>query len=427
MNALPLTLKKQNNNRELSNILLFFTGKSVSVFGSAIYTFAMSLYVLKATGSGLSFAGTLILGIVPAIILNPFAGAIADKYNKKKMIIIMDILNGMLLIGVYLFTQIYDLHLTIIYITTFMMTIFTTFFAVSVEASKPNIVSDEKLLNINSISRIIDSISQITGPMLGGLVFAILDIRTFIIINGISYIFSALCETFIDFNFNKKNTKIVETATKKSIFTDIKDGFMYLIERDNLKGLFGLMVSLNFFLGFALTVPMPYMINTVLKLGSSEFGIIEGAFPVGIIVGALFVKKVCEKVSYSKLLKTISYVLAGCMIALGLPVLLMGLNFLNIVYVVYYVVVMAFFGITISMIDIPLAYLIQRVIPEEYRGRVMSLSVSFCKVMFPIALLISGALLNMVPTYIMPISGGALLLLLNVVSLKKVGLDSIIQ
>jgi MFS family permease len=426
MKALELIINKQNNNRELRNILLFFTGKSISVFGSAIYTFAMSLYVLKATGSGLSFAGTLILGIVPAIILNPIAGAIADKYNKKAMTIIMDILNGILLIGVYLFSQIYDLNLTIIYLTTFVMTVFTTFFAVSVESSKPNIVSDKKLLNINSVSRIIDSISQITGPMLGGLVFAVLDIRTFIVINGVSYIFSALCETFIDFNFNKQNREIVETPAKLSIFADIKDGFKYLIERDNLKGLFGLMVSLNFFLGFAVTVPMPYIINTVLKLGSSEFGIIEGAFPIGIIVGALFVKKVCEKVSYSKLLKTISYMLSAFMFALGLPILLKSLNFLNIVYVVYYVVIMAAFGITISMIDIPIAYLIQRIIPDEYRGRVMSLSVSLCKVMFPIALLISGALLNMLPTYVMPVSGGAMLLLLNIFSLKKVGLNNII-
>lgn len=422
MKALELTVKKQNINRELTNIILFFTGKSVSVFGSAIYTFAMSLYVLKATGSGLSFAGTLILGIVPAIILNPIAGAIADKYNKKTMTITMDILNGVLLIGVYLFSRIYTLSTPVIYITTFIMTIFTTFFAVSVEASKPNIVSDKKLLNINSLSRIIDSISQISGPMLGGLVFAVLDIRSFIIINGVSYIFSALCEIFIDFNYNKKNIEASEAPAKLSIITDISDGFKYLMEKENLKGLLGLMVSLNFFLGFSITVPMPYMINTVLKLGSSEFGIIEGAFPVGIIVGAIFVKKVCEKVPYPKLLKTISFIISACMLALGVPVLLMGLNFLNIVYVVYYVVIMTFFGITISMIDIPIAYLIQSIIPEEYRGRVMSLSVSLCKVMFPIALLISGFLLNMVPTYVMPFTGGALLLMLNIFSLKKVDL-----
>jgi hypothetical protein len=420
MNAFELTIKKQINNIELRNILLFFTGKSVSVFGSAIYTFAMSLYVLKATGSGLSFAGTLILGIVPAIILNPIAGAVADKYNKKTMAITMDLLNGVLLIGVYLFSRAYHLSITVIYLTTFIMTIFTTFFAVSVEASKPNIVSDKKLLNINSLSRIIDSISQISGPMLGGLVFAVLDIRSFIIINGVSYIFSAFCEVFIDFEYNKKSTDTSEASADLSIFTDIKDGFKYLMEKENLKGLLCLMVSLNFFLGFSITVPMPYIINTVLKLSTSEFGIIEGAFPVGIIVGAIFVKKVCEKVSYPRLLKIISFTLSACMLALGLPILIIELNFLNIVYVVYYVVIMNTFGIAVSMIDIPIAYLIQSIIPEEYRGRVMSLTVSLCKVMFPIALLISGALLNIVPTYVMPFTGGALLLMLNIFSLKKV-------
>jgi hypothetical protein len=221
-----------------------------------------------------------------------------------------------------------------------------------------------------------------------------------------------LCEAFIDFNYNKKNAENPKPVAKSGILADIKDGFKYLMERENLKGLLGLMVSLNFFLGFSITVPMPYMVNTVLKLGSSEFGIIEGAFPVGIIVGALFVKKVCDKVPYPKLLKAISFVLSACTLALGVPVLLKALNFLNIVYVVYYVVIMAILGIAISMIDIPIAYLIQSIIPEEYRGRVMSLSVSLCKVMFPVALLISGILLNMVPTYVMPFSGGALLFML---------------
>ncbi|MBL2323067.1 MFS transporter, partial [Klebsiella pneumoniae] len=85
------------------------------------------------------------------------------------------------------------------YTTTFLMTVFTTFFGIGLEAAKPNIVSKERLMSLNSISKIIDSISLILGPMLGGIVFAVFDMKTFIIINGISFILSAISILFINF------------------------------------------------------------------------------------------------------------------------------------------------------------------------------------------------------------------------------------
>jgi MFS family permease len=193
---------KINSRNEINNLLLFSTGKLISIFGTSIYSFAMGLYVLNMTGSGLSFAATLVLGIIPAIIINPFAGVIADRFDKKKMVISMDLLNGIMLIAVFFLSSFYGLSIPVIYITTFMLTVFTTFFGVSLEAAKPNLVSLNRLMDINSISKIIDSFSSILGPMIGGMVFAFVDVKLFIIANGISFIFSAICEIFIDFKFN---------------------------------------------------------------------------------------------------------------------------------------------------------------------------------------------------------------------------------
>lgn len=61
------------------------------------------------------------------IIINPFAGVIADKVDKKKLVVCMDLLNGGVLIAVYIFSSNYGLNLFIIYTTTFLMTVFTTF------------------------------------------------------------------------------------------------------------------------------------------------------------------------------------------------------------------------------------------------------------------------------------------------------------
>ncbi|MDM5427976.1 MFS transporter [Bacillus mycoides] len=423
MGSLRLHIENKKRNQELRNICLYSIAKTVSISGSSIYSFALGLYVLQITGSALNFAITLILGTIPMIVMNPFAGVIADKVDKKKLVICMDLLSGCLLITVYILSSYYGLNLFIIYTTTFLMTVFTTFFGIGLEAAKPNIVSKERLMSINSISKIIDSVSLILGPMLGGIVFAVFDIKIFIIINGISFILSGISILFIHFKLFEFN--INEECPKRRInfIKDIKEGFSYLIEKESLKNTFRILISLNFFLGFAVTVPLPYIINTVLNLSSKQFGIIQGTFPVGMIIGAILVKKITNRFSYSYLLKKLSSMLAVFMIISGIPVLFKSFEVNDFVYVITYCVVMFFLGLIIALIDIPLIYFMQKEIPDEYRGRVLSIGLSIGKMMQPIALALSGLLLNYIPAYTLPITGGIVFLILNKAYSNKLNLE----
>ncbi|PEG09839.1 MFS transporter [Bacillus wiedmannii] len=419
MGSLRLHIENKKRNQELRNICLYSIAKTVSIFGSSMYSFALGLYVLQITGSALNFAITLILGTIPMIVLNPFAGVIADKVDKKKLVICMDLLSGCLLIAVYILSSYYGLNLFIIYTTTFLMTVFTTFFGIGLEAAKPNIVSKERLMSINSISKIIDSVSLILGPMLGGIVFSVFNIKTFIIINGISFILSGIALLFIHFKLFEYN--INEENSKRGVhfIKDIKEGFSYLLEKESLKNTFHILISFNFFLGFAVTVPLPYIINTVLNLGSKQFGIIQGTFPVGMIIGAIVVKKITDRFSYSYLLKKLSSMLSVFMIILGIPVLFKSFEVNDLVFVITYCVVMIFLGLIIALIDIPLIYFMQNEIPDEYRGRVLSIGLSIGKMMLPIAMALSGLLLNYIPAYTIPIVGGFLYLIVIKVSSNR--------
>ncbi|MGG0301653.1 MFS transporter [Bacillus albus] len=419
MGSLRLHIENKKSNQELKNICLYSIGKTVSILGSSIYSFALGLYVLQITGSALNFAITLILGTIPMIVLNPFAGVIADKVDKKKLVVCMDLLSGCLLITVYIVSSHYGLNLFIIYTTTFLMTVFTTFFGIGLEAAKPNIVSKERLMSINSISKIIDSVSLILGPMLGGIVFSIFNIKTFIIINGISFILSGIALLFIHFRLFEYNINERNSKRGVNFIKDIKEGFSYLLEKESLKNTFHILISFNFFLGFAVTVPLPYIINTVLNLGSKQFGIIQGTFPVGMIIGAIVVKKITDRFSYSYLLKKLSSMLSVFMIILGIPVLFKSFEVNDLVFVITYCFVMIFLGFIIALIDIPLIYFMQNEIPDEYRGRVLSIGLSIGKMMLPIAMALSGLLLNYIPAYTIPIVGGFLYLIVIKVSSNR--------
>ena len=399
----------------MKNLGLFIIGKLISVFGSAIYTFAIGLYVLKQTGSGFSFALTLFVGLIPTIIFSPVAGYMSDRFDKKKIVVFMDFSNGMMFLILFMLTLKFELNQPMIYISTFMTTVFTTFFGIAFEAAKPNLVADEKLMSINSLSKVIDSTALILAPVLGGLIFAFTDIKTFILINAVCFIFSAGIETMIDFNYNIKST--VEINDDGGFVEDIKDGLTYIRKSSEIVKMINVLVILNFFISFSVTVPLPYIINNLLNLSSNQYGIIQGAFPVGMILGAVAVGKIIEKIDYMKLLIFSSITLSVAIALLGLPLVLADAS--SLAYMIYYISVMVIFGIAISFIDVPILWLMQKTIPDNLRGKVLSISMSIVKLIAPLGLVISGMIINSVPVYIMTFSGGGILMLSNLMILNQ--------
>ncbi|NSB13814.1 MFS transporter [Clostridium beijerinckii] len=400
-----LSLKNFSRNKELLNIGLFSIANFISVFGTSIYNFAISLYVLKLTGSGLNFAMTLVIEALSTVIVNPFAGVLADKINKKLLAVITDILNGMLLFVLYIITSGHSLNLSMIYLSTFILNVFSNIYGISIETAKPNLVSEKKLLQINSISKIIESSSSILGPMIGGMIFALLDIRLFIIINSVSFGMSALLQLFTDFLFNHNNEQREEE--KINIFTYIIHGVTYLRSKKDIVNMFGIFIVLNFFIGLSINVPMPYIVNNILKLSSNLFGIIQGFFSMGMILGALIIRKALNKFSYQKIVKLMTNILSICMIAIGLSVIMQYKIYdNNNLYVIYFCSIMLLTGISISLIDIAIFYKLQQTIPDAIRGRVLSIGISIAKITLPIALIIAGSLIDLIPAYILPIISG---------------------
>lgn len=413
-----LSLKNFSRNKELLNIGLFSIASFISVFGTSIYNFAISLYVLNITGSGLNFAMTLVIGALSTVIVNPFAGVLADKINKKLLAVITDTLNGMLLLVLYILTIGHPLSLSMIYLSTFILNVFSNIYGISIETAKPNLVSEKKLLQINSISKIIESSSSILGPMIGGMIFALLDIRLFIIINSFSFGISAFLQLFMDFLFNHNNEQREEE--KINIFTDIIHGVTYLRSKKDIVNMFGIFIVLNFFIGLSINVPMPYIVNNILKLSSNLFGIIQGFFSMGMILGALIIRKALNKFSHQKIVKLMTNILSICMIAIGLSVIMQYKIYdNNNLYVIYFCSIMLLTGIAISLIDIAIFYELQQTIPDAIRGRVLSIGISIAKITLPIALIIAGSLINLIPAYIFPIISGVGLLIFTMLYVKN--------
>jgi len=415
----------------ISNMVLLLLGRFVSLFGSRIYSFAISLYVLKTTGSGTTFALSLVIGTLPTVIFGPVAGVMSDKIDRKKMVVLMDILSGaiiLLLAGLSVFN---GLKIIYIYIASFLLATCNTFFNVPFQSSIPNIVEEQNLMRANSLNQAITSLTSIAGPFLGGIIYAFIDIQLFLVINGISFVLSGISEMFIDFNLNKPEVEVamdivasdVEIETKvesedtelgknliiKNFINDFKDGFVYL---KSIKSVFMLAMAgifLNLFIALGMTIPFPYIVNEIIKMSEVQFGTLEGVFPLGMLVGAgaLSILPQSEK-SFKKMIGGL-LVLAIGVILLGVFIVSEPLVFTVNTYFILYAIIGFTISVAIVFVNIPMEVNLQKIIPDNMRGRIVGLLTTFSMSCMPIGMAISGALIDLIPVWILPVISGVML------------------
>ena len=394
---------EENQAKEKLNLILFSMGKLVSLLGTFIYSFAISLYVLKVTGSGTSFAFSILVGAIPRVLLSPIAGSISDRVNKKKMIVRLDFLSGLVLLGLLAMTMIYGIRLPFIYATSFILSVISTFFNNCFNAAIPSLVADKSLMKINAYGRSIDSVSQILGPVLGGVVFGLISLQLFFLINGISYILSAVSEMFIDFNFNKARVRTVEDKAKlslKTVWMDIKEVIIYIKGNKILCVAMPFSISCNFFLAASFSVVLPYVVNNVIGMSSAQYGMIESAFPIGMLVAAIIIGRLPEK---EKKLKGLFVGIMGMeviSIAMGLPILdrFIGAD-IHLVFL-FYMVMLFMFAIFLIMMDMPFGVVMQRVIPSEMLGRVMGVLGTISAGLAPLGIILAGVFMDIIPAYV---------------------------
>lgn len=400
---------------ERFNFVMFLSGRSISVLISSVYTFAAGLYVLKMTGSGLSFAITLSLQIVPTVLIGPFAGVLADKFNKKVMVISTDAFNGTLFIALFLISA-DGLTLYDIYTATLLLSISQALYNVCIDSAVPDIVSERHIITLNSIGKIVDSVATIISPGLGGVLYAVMDIRFFILLNGIAFLLSTVTECLI--NFRLYHSPMLQSP-KFDLRRDLMEGLHYIKKTDWIKNALLNFVIINFFIALCYSVSIPYVLNNIFHLSSRDYGIVQCFMPIGMIVGALLIKKIMSMISYTKLLVTTGASYSLCLFLFGvLPAL--NVRSAPSLVIPYYALLLTCSGLIVSLIDIPFVNNLQTKVPEDIRGRSLSISVSTVKIFTPVGYILSGILMEIVPAFYLPLCGGGFLFIFYLLTNRRV-------
>ncbi len=406
--------KGRFGNSANTNMLIYLAGKLVSLFGTRVMNFAIGLYVLRTTGSGMGFALTMIVATIPAIVISPFAGVVADRSNRRAVVVLTDFLCGLVLVSVYFLASRIGLSLNLILVKVFLLSILNTFFNTTMEASIPNIVDESRLTKINSYNSSITSLSSIVGPALGGLIYGVVKTELFILIAGLCFIMSAISELFINFNFN--NAPAV-TKPKENVMLEIKSAFHYVRSKRIVFSILLFAVFINFVFS-SYIVSLPYIINIQLGLSSDQFGLIQSASAVGSLVFSLLYSLMPEHKGKFKYLMAALVAMSVLMMLTGVPTLNAFGAVSQIALLVYFTALNFTLGGALMFLNLPSFILLQRETADEYRGRVngflgtMSLSIQ------PLGMALGGFFVDHISSFILVFSCGVLFLAISLILAK---------
>lgn len=260
------------------NFSLFVFGQGTSILGTGFLTVALSLYVLDITGSAKVFASILALGMLPQIIIGPFVGTIVDKVYRKTMIVVLDFVRGIFAVFLFAFSIMNQIDMWMIYVIVIFFAICQTFFGPAFTTILPSIVKKEELVDANSIQRTLYETVSVAAPFLGALIFGIYGIGIIFLIDGITFLISAISESFME-------VPSLELCRDKSPFLkEVIDGFKVIFTNNRITSLVINGTLTHLFLIPFVMVGFPFIIIIVLGGKDADYGIVESIATIGSVL-----------------------------------------------------------------------------------------------------------------------------------------------
>jgi MFS family permease len=382
------------------DFLLLIQGTLVSNIGTLMQEFALALYVLKITGSGAKFASVLAITLIPQLILGPFMGVFADRFDRKKIIVILDLMSGIAVgITAIIFKLNGALTLPYIYGLVILLSLISLLFSPAMGAILPSIIKKEELLDANSIKSVINSVGSIISPILAGFIFGLYGMFIVLVINSISFILSAISEMFI--NVPKSKVKHSKFSTKE-FMNDFTTGLKFTASKRSILAIIFVALIANFALNPLCNVGFPYIVKNVFKCSDFQYGIFQGILLSGMLIGPFICTSFLKNVSFKKIL-TINIGIIGIVIGIvaavvsPLYVSLFETSFIPYVTLILLSVVMV---ILISIINIFIGTMFQKEVPVDMMGRVGSVMNTLCMAIAPIGQILFGVLFDTQAVYV---------------------------
>ena len=266
----------------------FFTiwiGQAFSILGSKLVSFALVWWLTTETGSAAVLATSTIMIYLPQIFLGPFAGALVDRWNRRRVMILSDsfVAAATLLLGLLFWAEVVQIwH---IYLLVFIRSLGGSFHFPAIQASTTLMVPEKHLARIAGINQMMEGGIHIAGPALGALLMGLLPIQGVIAVDVITAAVAVTTLFFIPIP-QPKNGKEKQPISPRVVLDDVVEGFKFLTNWKGLVILLSMAVFLNFIFAPAGSF-IPLLVTEHFKGGVWQLGILESISGIGMLGGGL--------------------------------------------------------------------------------------------------------------------------------------------
>jgi MFS family permease len=367
--------------QEPKNMNSFFTiwiGQLVSILGSGLTGFALGVWIFQQTGKATPFAITVLFGSLPAVLLGPVAGAVADRFNRKKVILLADTGNALITLIAFLLLMSGQLEIWNIYMIALVGSIFSAFQEPAFAASIVMLVPRKDLQRANGMTQMTNALGNLVPPLIAGLLFGLIGLQGIILIDFITY-FAALGTIIIS---RIPQPERIEPQEKSSQWREAMAGWRYLRLNGGLLGLVFYFAIVNFMINFAAVLTSPMVLAI---FSPAILGYVQTAGGLGMLIGSILLSVwggLKKKILSIMIFITIS--------SLGLALAGLRPN--------AYLIAAGYF---VMLFLIPLASgasqaIFQTKVPLGLQGRVFAMRSMISRSIMPIAFLTAGPLADFV-------------------------------
>lgn len=343
---------------------LLMAATFISTVGTIVQNTALSLYVLDTTQSSVKFASVLVLSSLPQLILGPFCGVISDWVDRKKFMVILNMISAMVIIvpTILLFNN--KITLSVIYAIVITLGFIMAFYSPTSAGVIRIIVKDKNLSDAYAVNSFIDSIEYMIAPMIGAIVYSLFGLKIIFLLNGLSFILAAILQFKIHIPLKKET---IDKLSFKKFNSDFIQGITYIFNNKNLWYLAVTIMLFNFFSAPLFSVGTGYIAKLQFKVSNEQFSLIETIGVIASFMGPVLYAFTKNKISLQKLFQLSIFISA----ILILLISLISTNFLNNLFGSYVLYLILFFIISLveGPLNIAIMTLIQNSIDIEYIGR----------------------------------------------------------
>ncbi|MGE7873170.1 MFS transporter [Bacillus paramycoides] len=364
---------------------LMVTGQTITVLGSTLLRFALSLYVLDITGRADIFAGLYAITSIP-FLLAPLGGAIADRFNRRNIMVIFDLINTAIVLGFIALLFNGTVSIMWIGIVMFLLAVVSAMYAPVVMASIPQLVPEKKLEQANGIVNGVQALSNIVVPVLGGVLYGIIGLKMLVILSGLAFFLSAILEMFIKIPFIKR---MQEDHIVPTIVKDMKEGFLYVLKQPFILKSMLLAALLNLILTPLFVVGGPIILRVTMKSSDTMYGIGMGLIDFVTILGALSIGFFAKNLQ----MKTLYYwmfVIALLVLPMALSVTPFILSMGHYPPFILFILCSIFIAMIMTIVSIYVITVVQKKTPNENLGKVMAIITAVSQCMAPIGQIVYG-------------------------------------